>query len=101
MPDTSTRTLLIRDAALAATFDDERRELADASVLVRGNVIEAIGPAAELPRSADEAVDARGHLVIPGLVNAHHHMYQSLTRAVRAVQDAELFAWLSGLYPVW
>lgn len=95
------RTLLVRDAALVATFDDARRELPHASVLVRGNRIEAIGPAAELPRDADEVVDARGHLVVPGLVNTHHHMPQSLTRAVRPVQDAELFSWLSGLYPVW
>ena len=94
-------TLLIRDASLVATLDDERREIRDGSVLVRGNRIEAVGPAAELPRSADEVVDARGHLVVPGLVNTHHHMYQSLTRAVRAVQDAELFSWLRGLYPIW
>ncbi|HET9599143.1 MAG TPA: 8-oxoguanine deaminase [Anaeromyxobacteraceae bacterium] len=93
--------MLVRGAALVATLDDARRELADASVLVRGGAIEAVGPAAELPRTADEVVDARGHLVVPGLVNTHHHMYQSLTRALPAVQDAELFAWLRGLYPVW
>ena len=46
-------------------------------------------------------IDARGHLVVPGLVNTHHHMFQSLTRAIPAVQDAELFAWLRGLYPIW
>jgi cytosine/adenosine deaminase-related metal-dependent hydrolase len=95
------RTLLIRDATCVATLDADRRELADASVLVRGGVIEAIGPAAALPRTADEVIDARGHLVVPGLVNTHHHMYQSLTRAVRSVQDAELFSWLRGLYPIW
>ncbi|MDP1780779.1 MAG: 8-oxoguanine deaminase, partial [Hydrogenophaga sp.] len=50
---------------------------------------------------ADETIDARGHLVMPGLVNTHHHMYQSLTRAVPAVQNAELFGWLRGLYPIW
>jgi cytosine/adenosine deaminase-related metal-dependent hydrolase len=95
------RTLLIRDATLVATFDDARRELPGASVLVRGNLVEAVGPAADLPRTADEVIDARGHLVIPGLVNTHHHMVQSLTRAVRSVQDAELFSWLQGLYPIW
>ncbi|HVP65691.1 MAG TPA: 8-oxoguanine deaminase [Anaeromyxobacteraceae bacterium] len=95
------RTLLVRDAALVATFDERRREIRDGSVLVRGNRVEAVGPASELPRTADEVVDARGHLVVPGLVNTHHHMYQSLTRAVRPVQDAELFSWLRGLYPVW
>src|SRR5919206_1116699 len=101
MPDESGPTLLIRDARLVATFDDARRELADASILVRGHLIEAIGPAAELPRTADEVIDARDHLVVPGLVNTHHHMVQSPTRAVRAVQDAELFSWLRGLYPIW
>jgi len=101
MRDPGTTTLLVRDAALVATFDERRREIRDGSVLVRGNRIEAVGPAAELPRTADEVIDARGHLVLPGLVNTHHHMYQSLTRAVRPVQDAELFSWLRGLYPVW
>ena len=101
MPDPRAPTLLVRDAAAVATLDDGRRELSDASILIRGGVIEAIGPAAELPRTADEVLDARAHLVVPGLVNTHHHMYQSLTRAVRAVQDAELFAWLRGLYPIW
>jgi len=95
------RTLLIRDADLVATMDGAGRELPRASVLVRGNRVEAIGPAAALPATADEVIDARGHLVIPGLVNTHHHMVQSLTRAVRSVQDAELFSWLQGLYPIW
>ncbi|RZL65617.1 MAG: 8-oxoguanine deaminase [Variovorax sp.] len=94
-------TLLIRDAECVATFDDARRELRRASVFVRDNVVEAIGPADTLPRSADEVIDARGHLVMPGLVNTHHHMYQSLTRAIPGVQDAELFGWLRGLYPIW
>ena len=94
-------TLLIRNAACVATFDDARRELADASVFIRGHRIEAIGAAADLPQTADEVIDARGHLVMPGLVNTHHHMVQSLTRAIPAVQDAELFSWLRGLYPIW
>ena len=99
------RTLLLRDATCVATLDNAdhtlARELRHASVFIRGNRIEAVGPADALPRDADEVIDARGHLVIPGLVNTHHHMYQSLTRAVPAVQDAELFSWLNGLYPMW
>jgi len=95
------RTLLIRDAACVATLDARRTELRDASIFVRGHRIEAIGPAADLPAEADEVISARGHLVVPGLVNTHHHMYQSLTRAIPAVQDAELFSWLRGLYPIW
>ncbi|MBU6230150.1 MAG: 8-oxoguanine deaminase [Cyanobacteria bacterium REEB459] len=94
-------TLLIRDADLVVTLDNDRRELPRASVLVRGAAIAAVGPAVELPQQADEVIDARGHIVIPGLVNTHHHMYQSLTRAIPAAQNAELFGWLRVLYPIW
>ncbi len=94
-------TLLIRNADCVAAFDDARTELKNASIFVRDNLIEAIGPAAELPQDAGEVIDARGHLVMPGLVNTHHHMYQTLTRAIPSVQDAELFGWLRGLYPIW
>jgi 8-oxoguanine deaminase len=102
-------TLLIHNATCLATFDHAEpqngRELKDASLFVRGNRIEWIGPAAELPPAlrdeASEVIDARGHLVTPGLVNTHHHMYQSLTRAMPGVQNAELFGWLRGLYPIW
>ena len=103
------KRLLIDRAACVASFDPAlpgpASELRDASVLVHGNRIEWIGPASALtPQqrdSADEVIDARGHLVVPGLVNTHHHMYQSLTRAIPGVQDAELFSWLRGLYPIW
>ena len=95
------RTLLLRNARCVATFDEQRRELSDASVFIRDHRIEAIGPAADLPDQADEVLDLSGCLVTPGLVNTHHHMYQSLTRAIPAVQDAELFSWLQGLYPIW
>ena len=92
-------TLLIRNARLLVTMDAQRREIDDGAVFVRDNVIEAVGATSELPDSADEVIDARDRIVIPGLVNTHHHMYQTLTRAL--VQDNELFGWLRGLYPVW
>ena len=98
---TAPKTLLIRHADCIATLDAQRRELPDASLLIRGGVIEAIGPAADLPQEADEVIDARHHVVIPGLVNTQHHMYQSLTRAIPAAQNAELFGWLKTLYPIW
>jgi len=94
-------TLLIRNAELLATFDDQARELRNASVFIRDHRIEAIGAADELPQQADEVIDASHHLVLPGLINTHHHMYQSLTRAIPGVQNAELFSWLRGLYPIW
>jgi cytosine/adenosine deaminase-related metal-dependent hydrolase len=94
-------TLLIRDAVHIETFDDDGRTFANASIFVRDGVIEAIGAPADLPRDADRIVDARGCAVIPGLVNTHHHFYQTLTRAVPGTQDAALFDWLVTLYPMW
>jgi 8-oxoguanine deaminase len=92
-------TLLIKKARVLITMDAQRREIADGGVFIRDNVIEAIGPTTELPSAADEIIDASDQIVIPGLVNTHHHMYQTLTRA--RVQDDELFGWLTGLYPIW
>ncbi|CAN5697120.1 8-oxoguanine deaminase [soil metagenome] len=101
-------TLLIRNARHVATFDAQDTELQDASIFIHDNLIEGICKATDEPAEwsdgsmkIDRVIDARHHLVIPGLVNCHHHMYQSLTRAVPAVQDAELFSWLEGLYPIW
>ena len=94
-------TLLIRQATLLVTMDAQRREIADGAVFARDGVIEAVGASAQLPQTADEVIDARGQVVIPGLVNTHHHFYQTLTRAVPAAQDAELFTWLKTLYPIW
>ncbi|HEY9237763.1 MAG TPA: 8-oxoguanine deaminase, partial [Burkholderiaceae bacterium] len=92
-------TLLIKNATLLVTMDAQRREIAGGAVFVRDNVIEAVGPTAELPDTADDVIDARDQVVIPGLVNTHHHMFQSLTRAF--APDDELFGWLRRLYPVW
>ena len=94
-------TLLIRNAHTIATLNDLGDELCNASIFIRDNVIEAIGPAAELPLGADQVIEAQHHVVIPGMVNTHHHMFQSLTRAIPSVQNAELFGWLGGLYPIW
>ncbi len=95
------QTLLIRDADWLLTLDEQRREIAGGSVFILGPAIEAVGPAAELPQTADVVISARGQLVMPGLVNTHHHMYQTLTRAVPAAQDCTLFGWLQTLYPIW
>jgi len=94
-------TLLIRDATLLVTMDAQRREIAGGGVFVRDNVIEAVGPSAELPATADMVIAAREQIVVPGLVNTHHHMFQTLTRAFPPAQDSELFGWLRALYPVW
>jgi len=95
-------TLLLRNARIVLTMDAARREIAGGGVFIRDGVIEAVGTRAELPQEADEVIDlAQRHVLMPGLVNTHHHMYQSLTRAIPAAQDAELFDWLQALYPIW
>jgi len=95
------KTLLVKNADMLVTMDGARREIRGGGLFVEDNRIVAVGPTESLPVTADEVIDASGHLVLPGLVNTHHHMYQSLTRAVPAAQDAELFGWLTNLYKVW
>ncbi|MCK6395644.1 8-oxoguanine deaminase [Zoogloea sp.] len=95
------KTLLLHHADVLVTMDAQRREIPDGAVFIRNGIIEAVGPTAELPDTANEIIDLRGRIVLPGLVNTHHHMYQSLTRAVPGAQDAELFGWLQTLYPLW
>lgn len=94
-------TLLLRNAAVLVTMDASRRELADGGVFVRDHIIEQVGLTHELPVAADRTIDARGMIVLPGLVNTHHHLYQTLTRALPAAQNADLFHWLKTLYPIW
>ena len=94
-------TLLIKNARMLVTMDAARREIADGAVFVRDHVIEQVGATSELPQTADVVIDASGQVVLPGLVNTHHHMYQSLTRVIPAAQNGELFNWLQNLYPIW
>ena len=97
-------TLLLNLADVVITMDPTRREIKDGAVWIRDGVIEAVGSSAELATyaaEADEVINMTGCIVLPGLINTHHHMYQSLTRAIPGAQDAELFAWLQRLYPIW
>jgi cytosine/adenosine deaminase-related metal-dependent hydrolase len=82
-------------------MDDRQREIPDGGLFVRDGFIEQVAPTSELPATADEVLDLYDHVVLPGLINTHHHFYQTLTRAVPAVQDANLFNWLKTLYPIW
>ncbi|MGE8364658.1 8-oxoguanine deaminase [Cupriavidus sp.] len=102
-------TLILINADILVTMDAQRREIPGGALVAQGPSIEWVGASAELPQEyrrlidegRTEVLDMRGQVVIPGLVNTHHHMYQSLTRAVPAAQDAELFSWLSNLYMLW
>ncbi len=90
--------ILLKNADTILTMDDARRELAGADLLIRDGQIVAVGPGLT---TAGEVHDLSSCVVTPGLVNTHHHLYQTLTRAVPAGQDALLFGWLQALYPIW
>ncbi len=90
--------ILLKNADHILTMDDQRRELRGADILLRDGVIAAIG---ENLTSRGETLSAKGCVLTPGLVNTHHHLYQTLTRAVPGGQDALLFGWLQTLYPIW
>jgi len=101
-------SLLIHQAHCISTQNDHGKELLGGSIYIENGLIKDVLSAEEfllrgqpLLDRAERVIDARHHLVTPGLINCHHHMVQSLTRAVKGVQNAELFSWLQGLYPLW
>ncbi len=95
------KNLLLKNADMIVTMDDQRRELSRGWVHIRDGMIHALGQESPPDGPMDETLDLAGHLVSPGLINTHHHMFQSLTRAVPAAQNASLFGWLQALYPIW
>jgi cytosine/adenosine deaminase-related metal-dependent hydrolase len=96
-----TADLLVTNATLVATMDEERRELAGGWVAITDGLVSALGSSLEEPPAATRTLDASGCLVTPGLVNTHHHIFQNLTRSYRPVVNGSLFTWLRGLYPIW
>jgi 8-oxoguanine deaminase len=94
-------TLLARNAEVVVTMDGQRRELKNAGIFARDGIIEAVGPTSELPETADKVLDLSGHILLPGLVNCHHHLDQVLTRNLPAGQNTNLFPWLKAHYRIW
>jgi len=94
-------TILLRNAESVVTMDEKRREITAGGVYIEDGRIAAVGPSEDLPDDADEILDLTGHVLVPGLVNTHHHMFQSLTRVFGEAQEKELFGWLESLFPVW
>ena len=105
MPD---KTLLLKNADVLCTMSEPgenesniESEIKSGGLFARNGIIEAVGESSSLPQIADTIIDMKGHVVIPGMVNTHHHLFQNLTRAVPAAQNSELFSWLKTLYPIW
>lgn len=93
-------SLLVKNAHLIV-MDDRNTEFSDGGLFIENGFISQVGATRDLPSTADEVLNLKGRVVLPGLVNTHHHFYQTLTRAVPAAQDANLFNWLTTLYPIW
>ena len=105
MPD---QTLLLKNADVLCTMSGPEEhenniesEIKGGGLFARNGIIEAVGESNSLPQIADTIIDMKGHVVIPGMVNTHHHLFQNLTRAVPEAQNSELFGWLKTLYPIW
>ncbi len=94
-------TLLIQNATVVVSMDDGDSRWTDGGIFVRDNMIEQVGPSNQLPQQADRVINARNMIILPGMVNTHHHFYQTLTRNLPAAQDANLFQWLRVHYPIW
>ena len=94
-------TLLVRNARVLVTMDETRREIARGGMFIRGGFIEQVGDTKNLPQIADEIFDLSGHIVLPGFVNTHHHLNQTLDRAYPSSQNGNLVQWLKMLYPRW
>jgi 8-oxoguanine deaminase len=94
-------TLLVKNAQVVVTMDNHRRELQNGGLFIKDGFIKQVGLSNELPSEADQVLDLTGHILLPGLINTHHHFYQTLTRVVPDAQDTNLFHWLKTLYPIW
>ena len=94
-------TLLVKHASLIVAMDDADAHWIDGGIYIVDNVIHQLGAMDHLPPTADQVIDARDLIILPGLINTHHHFFQTLTRNVPAAQNANLFTWLKTLYPLW
>ena len=94
-------SLLVKNAQVIVTMDDHRSEIQDGGLFIEDGFIKQVGKSDQLPKKADQIFDLKGHIILPGFVNTHHHFYQTLTRVVPDAQDANLFNWLKTLYPIW
>ena len=104
----SDQTLLLKNADVLCTMvgpdgceNNAKEEIKNGGLFARNGIIETVAESNSLPQTADTIIDMKGHVVIPGMVNTHHHLFQNLTRAVPAAQNSELFGWLKTLYPIW
>jgi len=95
------QTLLVKNAQILVTMDESRREIANGGLFAEDGIITEVGDTGAMPGSADKVIDATGQIVLPGFVNTHHHLNQTLTRNLPAAQNNNLFPWLQAHYEIW
>src|SRR6202161_2873517 len=95
------KSMLVKNAAILVTMDKERREIKDGGMYIEDGEIKQVDRSDKLPQSAELILDMTGQLVLPGLINTHHHLYQHLTRVIPKAQNGNVWNWLKVLYPLW
>ncbi|MBU4128894.1 amidohydrolase family protein, partial [bacterium] len=99
--------LLIKNIKVIATMDDKKTRIENGAIYIEDNIIKDVSPTKQVisriqhPGSSIQTIDASDKVVLPGLINTHHHLYQTLNRNIPAVQDAKLFDWIKILYEIW
>ena len=94
-------SMLVKNASVLVTMDKDRNEIKDGGIYIENGVIKQVGSTDSLPKSAEVVLDMKQHLVLPGLINTHQHLYQHLTRVAPACEDGNVWNWLRVLYPMW
>jgi len=94
-------SLLVKNSKILVTMDENRREIAGGGIYIEDGFIRQVDDTANLPVTADRILDLQNHILLPGLINTHHHFYQTLTRVIPDAQNVNLFNWLKTLYPIW
>ena len=93
--------LLLKNASFVALMDDAGTEITNCSIYCENGIIKEVGKEINLPKKIDRTLNLQGMIVIPGLINTHHHLFQNLTRVYPNAQNHTLFNWLKSLYPIW
>jgi 8-oxoguanine deaminase len=95
------RSMLVKNATVLVTMDKARREIKNGGMYIEDGLIKQVGDSSTLPNSAEMVLDLKEHVVLPGMVNTHHHLFQHLTRVAPAGQDGSLENWARVMYPMW
>lgn len=95
------KSMLVKNATVVVTMDSNRHEISDGGLYIEEGIIKHVGPTGSLPKTAEDVLDLKGYILLPGLVNTHNHLWQHLTRVAPAAQNGNVWNWLQVVYPMW